>query len=256
MPDTGDFIRGDRRKSQSLHRAHLAIFYSIADFFVCFATFNLVSEKFHFKRKKSQRFVAPDRSKKIHFKISCAFRLQCSEIGKFCLSRTQSDCRIFRIPPAHKQREKKIRKVLTISASTRCTERNETAKYSVFTAGIRQSLSFTLKFVYSSPAFSFSVSLPFSPFHVCRHIQRVHVFIAFLKISVCFSKKQLGMQLPAEKNSGLQHRVKLSVSFHMGLHGGRTYGRLDGSDVITKPRFLSLTGCQNLLPMVLRAELR
>ena len=36
----------------------------------------------------------------------------------------------------------------------------------------------------------------------------------------------------------------LSVSFHIGLHGGadvRTYGRTDGSDVITKPKFLALT---------------
>ena len=78
----------------------------------------------------------------------------------------------------------KERKVLTLSASTRCTEPIETAKYSVFMAGIRQSLSFTLNFASSSPAFSFSFSLPFSSFNVCRHIQRVHEFKAFFKISV------------------------------------------------------------------------
>ena len=52
----------------------------------------------------------------------------------------------------------------------------------VFTNSIRhQSLSFTLNFAYSAPSFLFSFSLPFSYFYACRHIQRVHDFIAFFK---------------------------------------------------------------------------
>ena len=53
----------------------------------------------------------------------------------------------------------RLRKVLSISASTRCTETIETAIFSVFTACTRQQMSFTLNFAYSSPALSFSFSL-------------------------------------------------------------------------------------------------
>ena len=62
----------------------------------------------------------------------------------------------------------------------------ETAKSSFLTACICQSLYFTSKFTYSSSASSFSFSLPFSSFQICRHIQRVHEFMAFFKVSVCF----------------------------------------------------------------------
>ena len=44
------------------------------------------------------------------------------------------------------------KEVLIISASTRCAEPTETAKYSVFTAGIHHLLSITLNFAYLSPA--------------------------------------------------------------------------------------------------------
>ena len=92
--------------------------------------------------------------------------------------------------------------------------------------------------------FFLSLSLsPLSSFYVCRHIQRaIHKlkFIAFFKMNVCFCKKQLAMQLPAEKTRVA--RVNLSVTFHNGLHGGadiRTDGRTDRSDVITKPKFFT-----------------
>ena len=100
-------------------------------------------------------------------------------------------------------------------------------KFKKVLAGIRQSLSFTLNFVYSSPAFSFSFSLSFPSFHVCRHIQRVHKFIAFFKISVVFLKAW-PCNFPPKKR-GLQLRVKLSVSFTLAYMEGRTsYVRTDG----------------------------
>ena len=102
---------------------------------------------------------------------------------------------------------------LTISAFT---ESIEMAKYSAFTDGIRRSLSFTLYFAYSSPAFSFSFSLPFSSLHICRHIQQVHEFIAFFKISVCFCKEQLAAQLPAEKNAGCSTGFQCLICLHGG----------------------------------------
>ena len=111
---------------------------------------------------------------------------------------------------------------------------------SVFTVAIRQSLSFTLNFAYLSPAFSFSFSLPFSSFHVCRHIRRVHEFIAFFKMSVYFSKKQLAVQLPAEKN---------------GLHRGadvRTVGRRWRHN---QTKIFRIDALLNFLPMGLRAYL-
>ena len=56
---------------------------------------------------------------------------------------------------------------------------------------------------------------------------------------------QLATQFPAEKLT-LVAAQGLSVSFHIGLHGGayvRTGGRSVGrSDVITKPNFLALMG--------------
>ena len=69
--------------------------------------------------------------------------------------------------------------------------------------------------------------LPLSSFDVCQHIQRaIHEFIAFFKICVCFSKRQLAMQVPAKRNAGC---IKgFAFSFHIGLHGGadgRTEGR-------------------------------
>ena len=76
-----------------------------------------------------------------------------------------------------------------------------------------------------------------------------------------FSKTQLAMQLPAEKQEkrGLPHR--LTVAFHNGLHRGadgrtdvRTYVRQTDSDVITKPKFLAFTGYQILLAMGLRSR--
>ena len=56
---------------------------------------------------------------------------------------------------------------------------------------------------------------------------------------------QLATQFPAEKLTRVAAQG-LSVSFHIGLHGGayvRTGGRSVGrSDVITKPNFLALMG--------------
>ena len=58
-----------------------------------------------------------------------------------------------------------------------------------------------------------------------------------------FSKTQLVMQLPAVKKRAAAQG--LSVSFQGGIHGVAnvcTVGRSDGSDVITKPKFLALMG--------------
>ena len=70
-----------------------------------------------------------------------------------------------------------------------------------------------------------------------------------------FSKTQLAMQLPAEKQEkrGLPHM--LTVAVHNGLHRGaegRTDVRRTDSVVITKPKFLAFTGYQILLAMGLR----
>ena len=87
------------------------------------------------------------------------------------------------------------------------------SRFPVFTDGI---------LAYSSPAFSFSFSLSLSPlssFYVCRHIQRaIHElkFIAFFKMNVCFCKKQLAMQVPAERNAGCSigwSWVQIPISF-------------------------------------------
>ena len=61
-----------------------------------------------------------------------SFRLPWSEIGKF---KSQIVGFSKYLPLTNKEREKK-RKVLTISASTKCTDPIEKEKYSVFTAGI------------------------------------------------------------------------------------------------------------------------
>ena len=95
----------------------------------------------------------------------------------------------------------------------------------VFTDGI---------LAYSSPAFSFSFSLSLSPlssFYVCRHIQRaIHKlkFIAFFKMNVCFCKKQLAMQVPAERNAGCSIGFECLISHWLTRRGGRTYVRTVG----------------------------
>ena len=91
----------------------------------------------------------------------------------------------------------------------------ETAKSSLLTACICQSLYFTLNFAYSSPASSFSFSLPFSSSQICRHIQRVHELMVFSKFPgfffVCLlllllffflSSWPRNLQFPAEINAG------------------------------------------------------
>ena len=59
--------------------------------------------------------------------------------------------------------------------------------------------SFTLNFAYLSPAFSFSFSLPFSSFHVCRYIQPAHEFISFFKISIAFLKTSRSCNFPLKE---------------------------------------------------------
>ena len=65
----------------------------------------------------------------------------------------------------------------------------------------------------------------------CRWSQKLTLYSVKIISINFFSKTQLAMQLPG-----------LSVSFHIGLHGELTYGRSDGSDVITNPKFLALMG--------------
>ena len=55
--------------------------------------------------------------------------------------------------------------------------------------------------------------------------------LAVFKISVCFCKNQLGIQLPTAK-SRVAHRVRLGVSLHIGLRAGVDVRTTDGSDVI------------------------
>ena len=74
----------------------------------------------------------------------------------------------------------------------------------------------------------FSLSLSLSSFYVCGHIQRVDEFIACFKTYVFFFLKAAGRAAYRRKKRGLQHRVWVSRS-----HGGGTYVRTDGSDVIT-----------------------
>ena len=45
----------------------------------------------------------------------------------------------------------------------------------------------------------------------------------------------------------LQHRVKLSFSFHIGLLVGVAYGRSDGSDVITNTKISGIDGLQTFV---------
>ena len=76
-----------------------------------------------------------------------------------------------------------------------------------------------------------------------------------------FSKTQLAMQLPAEKQEKRELPHRLTVAFHDCLHRGadgrtdvRTYVRRTDSDVITKPKFLAFTGYQILSAMGLRSR--
>ena len=72
------------------------------------------------------------------------------------------------------------------------------------------------------------LSLPLSSFYVCRHIQRaIHEFIAFFKIYVCFSKKQLAMQVPAKRNAGCSIRFECLISHWLTWKGGHTYVRTE-----------------------------
>ena len=70
---------------------------------------------------------------------------------------------------------------------------------------------------------------------------------------------QLATQFPAEKLTQVAAQG-LSVSFHIGLHGGayvRTSGRSVGrTDVITNPNFLSLMGLPKSLIKVAEHSLR
>ena len=84
-------------------------------------------------------------------------------------------------------------------------------------------------------------------------VTKIDLYSIKIIIIIYFSKTPLAMQLPAEKKRVAAQG--LSVSFHIGLHGGayvRTYGRSNGSDLITNPKFLALMGILNFLPMVLR----
>ena len=133
-----------------------------------------------------------------------------------------SDFQDTRIPPARRtEKNNNKKKHSTISASTRCTERIETAKYSVLEAGIGQSLSFTLNFVYPSLAFSFSLSVSLSllsPF-VDKLNEYITLIYSFLQNFPLFFYKAVRQATPLKKNRGMQHRV-FSVSIHIGVHGG------------------------------------
>ena len=88
-------------------------------------------------------------------------------------------------------------------------------------------------------------------------LHRIGVKLSYFKIlmwcqSICLSchqvavlfLTQLAMELPSKKKKeGCSTGIECLISIH--LHRGahvRTYGRSDGSDVITKPNFLTLMG--------------
>lgn len=75
-------------------------------------------------------------------------------------------------------------------------------------------------------------------------------FVAFFKIfRLLFIKGSWPRNVPPKKKAGCS-RVKLSVSFHTGLHGAA-----DARTEVTSspnPKFVALTGNQIFLPMVLR----
>ena len=155
------------------------------------------------------------------------------------------DCRILRIPPADKQRERKKEKYLLSPLPQGASILFKRQNTPSITAVIRRSLSFTLHFAYSSPAFSFSFSFPFSPFHICRHIQWVPKFIAFFKIAGFFFQKAVGHAtwILAEKTWVAVQGLTWMWHFTMAYIEGRTYGRTqDGSDVITWPKFFAFMG--------------
>ena len=142
----------------------------------------LVSDKFHFKRKCSTFRRAGSNGKTISLQDSPRV-----------VTVTVRDRKILLLPDpvrlwdfqdtARSQTEKNNEKSdLLPSPPQGAANKLKRKILCPFTADICQLLSFTLNFAYSSSAFSFSFSLPFSSFHVCRHIQRVHEFIAFFKI--------------------------------------------------------------------------
>ena len=85
------------------------------------------------------------------------------------------------------------------------------------------------------------------------HRLRSHFFYLFL-LFPCLSKLiQRVRHLPPKQNAGCSKGFECLISHWLTWRGGRTNGRLDGSDVITKPKFLASMHYQNLLPMVFRA---
>ena len=74
-------------------------------------------------------------------------------------------------------------------------------------------------------------------------VTKIDLVLCQIIIIIFFSKTQLVMQLPAVKKRAAAQG--LSVSFKGCIHGVAnvcTVGRSDGSDVITKPKFLALMG--------------
>ena len=96
-----------------------------------------------------------------------------------------------------------------------------------------------------SVALGFQISLLVACFldicHLCKY--STNTTISFLQNSRLFFWKKLAIPPPAEKTR-VAAQV-LSVSFHIGLHGGASVRSAAGRrthDVITKPKFLALMG--------------
>ena len=80
-----------------------------------------------------------------------------------------------------------------------------------------------------SRLFSLSLSL-YLLLYVCRHIKRaIHEFIAFFKIYVCFSKKEVGhvMHVPAKRNAGCSIGIECLISHWLTWRSARTDGRTE-----------------------------
>ena len=111
---------------------------------------------------------------------ACCYRDRGQRLEKFATRGTTKILRLSGYLPLAK--EKKNEKSNLLSPLPQGAPNPLKRQNAVFTDSIRhQSLSFTLNFAYSAPSFLFSFSLPFSYFYACRHIQRVHDFIAFFK---------------------------------------------------------------------------
>ena len=114
-------------------------------------------------------------------------------------------------------------------------------------------LSLTWNFGSSSPVFSISFYLPFFALHVCRLIHKLSLcFVVHVVFKIIFFfSNAVGNAISCQTNaagSAVGHPFSrrfeglISHCLHGGAYVRTLYGRSDGSDVITKPKFLALMG--------------